>query len=512
MLKEVFRHIRPVYVEDCLGEHRVRSLARVGSINMLKQVLGICLRLAGTICLSRILPPSTFGLIAMVAFFRGLMDMVSGSGFVESAIQKSTLTLDELNGVFWLNLCLSGCLSLIFILSGPYIADFYGEPEITAICRVIGLLFVLENLFKTHDALLRRTMNAEVSFVVFLLPQLFNLPVAIVLALLGFDVWAIIGASVFSAIAQRLLYMYFVRWSPGRPQRAEGFGSMIKYGLNSMSASIVNYCSMYAQNLALGKFGSASDVGFYNRGQAIFLMPVQLVSQPIAQMLLPALSVLQYDKKNLLSLLLRATWLVVLIVMPFTIFMIVYGDWAIELLLGEQWLLSGQVTQWLAVASVPVLVCNLLSRGNAAIGRPGRGVPVVILSLPFLLYGVVVYASSGPVAIAIIYALYRWVHYPISIGYHLKGSGFSIKEFVFSQLSLFAIIVPVFLILASARYYLNDSLGIARMGLMVVALVFSYIIFLFSYRYCKYGKQVLDWINQRFGQKLSLLRFIIPSE
>jgi PST family polysaccharide transporter len=511
MLKEVFSHIRPVYVEDCLGEHRVRSLARVGSINMVNQILGICLRLATTICLSRILPPSTFGLIAMVAFFRGLMDMVSGSGFVESAIQKKTLTLDELNGVFWLNLGLSAALAIIFIFSGPFIADFYGEPEIAAMCTVIGLLFILENLFKTHDALLRRTMNAEVSFVVFLLPQFVNLPVAIVLALLGFEVWSIIAASVFSAIAQRLLYMYFVRWSPGRPQRAEGFGSMVKYGLNSMSASIVNYCSMYAQNLALGKFGSASDVGFYNRGQAIFLMPVQLVSQPIAQMLLPSLSVLQHDKEKLLSLLLRATWLVVLIVMPFTLFMIVYGDWAIELLLGEQWLLSGEVTQWLAVASVPVLVCNLIGRGNAAIGRPGRGVPVAILALPFLLYGVVTYASSGPVAISIVYALYRWVFYPISISYHLKGSGFSTKEFVFSQLSLFAIIVPTFLILAAVRYYLNDSLGVTRIGVMVVTLIISYAIFLFSFRYYKYGRQVLDWIYQRFGKKLPLLKVIIPS-
>lgn len=512
MLKELLSHIHPVYVEDCLGEHSVRSLARVGSINMLKQILGICLRLIGTICLSRILPPSTFGLIAMVAFFRGLMDMVSGSGFVESAIQKKTLTLDELNGVFWLNLCLSGGLALIFILSGPYIADFYGEPEITAICRVIGLLFVLENLFKTHDALLRRTMNAEVSFVVFLLPQLFNLPVAIILALLGFEVWAIIGASVFSAIAQRLLYMYFVRWTPGPPSRAKGFGSMVKYGLNSMSASIVNYCSMYAQNLALGKFGSASDVGFYNRGQAVFLMPVQLVSQPIAQMLLPALSVLQHDKEKLLTLLLRATWLVVLIVMPFTIFMIVYGDWAIELLLGEKWLLSGEVTQWLAVASVPVLICNLIARGNAAIGRPGRGVAIAILALPFLLYGVAIYASSGPVAIAIVYALYRWLFYPISIAYHLKGSGFSIKEFVLSQLSLFAVIVPTFVILASARYYLSDSLGFARIGLMIIGLMTSYAIFLFFYRHYKYGRQVLDWINQRFGKKLPLLSFITPTK
>jgi len=208
---------------------------------------------------------------------------------------------------------------------------------------------------------------------------------------------------------------------------------------------------------------------------------------------------------------LRATWLVVLITMPFTIFMIVYGDWAIEILLGEQWALSGEVTQWLALASVPTLIGNLIARGNAAIGRPGRGVPVAVLSLPFLLIGVSVYASSGPVAVAVVYALYRWLYYPVFIGYHFKGSGFSFKEFALSQLSLSTIIVPTFIALATARYYLDSSVFGFKIALMGISLLMSYACFLLLFRYHKYGRQVLNWINQRFGKKIKVLGYIMPS-
>jgi O-antigen/teichoic acid export membrane protein len=272
-----------------------------------------------------------------------------------------------------------------------------------------------------------------------------------------------------------------------------------------MSASVVNYCSMYSQNLALGKFASPADVGFYNRGQSIFLMPIQLVSQPIAQMILPSLSVLQDQKEKLLALLLRATWLVVLIVMPFTLFMVFFGDWAVVLLLGERWQLSGEVTQWLAVASVPYLASNLIARGNAAIGRPGRGVPLAVASLPFLLGGVVVYAPSGPVAVAIVYAAYRWLYYPLFLAMHLRGSGFLVREFLSSQLALLSICGLTSIILILLREIGNDLSGVIQVGYMCVCVFVSYITFLVVCRYFKYGREVVAWLHSKLSKQLPLL-------
>jgi PST family polysaccharide transporter len=473
---------------------------------MASQVIGVGLRLATTIILSRLLPPSSFGLIAMVTFFRGLMEMVSGSGFVESTVQKKNLALDELNGVFWINLIISIFLAGSFIASGPFIADFYGEPEIAAICTVVGLLFVLENLFKTHEALLRRTMNEELSFVILLVPQLVNLPVAVALALLGFDVWALVGASVFSVVAQRLLFLYFVRWDPEGFKSSKDLGTMVRYGLKSMSASIVNYCSLYSQNLALGKFGSVTDVGFYNRGQAVFLMPIQTVSLPIAQLILPMLSVLQNDRKQVLALVLKASWLVVLLVMPFTLFMVVYGDWAISFLLGEIWALSGRVTQWLAISSIPVLVFGLLPRANCAIGRPGQGTPVVLLSLPLLITGIIYGAPLGPVFVASIYAVYRWGLYPFLVVIHLRGSGFVVKDFILSQCSLFIMVLVVLVVMFAMRLLGEDLEGSSRVVYMAMNLTVCYGLFVMSFNFFSTGKQVNSWLASKISGAKVMVR------
>ena len=497
--------VRPVYVEDCLGEHKTRSLARVGSIAMAKQLSEMGLKLISTIVLSRLLPPSTFGLLAMVVFFRELMRIFGAAGFVEAAVQKKSLTLNQLNGVFWLNAGACTVLAVIFIACGPLISSFYNEPELTSVCLVYGLLFILENLFLTHAALLRRTMNSELLFVLSVFPQLVGLIVSITMAIYGFEIWALVGGGVFSAIVSRLLYLFFVRWTPSHFKKESEFREMSRYGFRSSCATVVNYVSQYSQTLALGRIASAADVGFYNRGQALFQMPIQQVSWPIAQLMLPALSALQNDRKKMLDLILRATWLVVLISVPFTLFMVVYGDVAVVWLIGDQWAISGVVTQWLAIASVPVLISNLLARGNAAIGRPGRGVLINIISLPILLYGIYIYAEAGAVSVAKFYALYRWTMHCISIAYHLKGSGFDIKLFVRSQLQLLLLIGLASGVLLFGRYtFFSEQEGDPQVLIALFAGVLTYLLFFFGYRQFELGRNVLNWLYLKFLHKLRI--------
>ena len=487
----------------------MRSLARVGSIAMANQLSGMGLKLVSTVVLSRLLPPSTFGLVAMVVFFRGLMSIFGAAGFVEAAVQKKNLTLNQLNGVFWLNAGVCTLLALIFIACGPLISSFYGEPELTEICLVFGLLFVLENLFLTHGALLRRTMNYELSFVLSFFPQVVALLASITMALCGFEVWSLVGGTVVGAIISRLFYLYFVRWDPGRFKLEAGFEGMFSYGIKSSAATVVNYFSQYSQTLALGKFASAADVGMYNRGQALFQMPIQQVSWPVAQLMLPALASLQNDRKKMFELILRATWLVALITVPFTLFIVVYGDWFMVWLVGQHWEVSGQVAQWLAVASIPSLITNLIARGNAAIGRPGRGVPIAIAGLPFLLFGIYTNAQLGPVMVAQFYALYRWVFYPISITYHLAGSGFNISHFCRSQFQLLLLIITTYLMLVFTRELYLDSVGKIQLIVMILSGCASYLFVLLGFRYFLFGRSVLAWIYQKFGLRMRILKFIL---
>jgi O-antigen/teichoic acid export membrane protein len=237
-------------------------------------------------------------------------------------------------------------------------------------------------------------------------------------------------------------------------------------------------------------------------------MPLQQVSWPIAQLMLPALASLQNDRKKMLELILRATWLVALIAVPFSLFMVVYGDWFIVSLVGPQWGVSGQVTQWLAVASIPSLITNLIARGNAAIGRPGRGVLIALLGLPFLIFGIYTNALIGVVMVAKFYALYRWILYPISVAYHLKGSGFDIVFFIRSQFQLLLISAITFGLLVLSRDYFSSAIGVVQLATMLLAGSMAYFAFLLSFRCFLLGQIVLSWLYSHFGQKARIPKWL----
>jgi O-antigen/teichoic acid export membrane protein len=181
--------------------------------------------------------------------------------------------------------------------------------------------------------------------------------------------------------------------------------------------------------------------------------------------------------------------------------MAIYGDWALAWLLGAKWGVSGQVAQWLAVASIPILISNLLARGNAAIGRPGRGVIIVLLSLPFLLSGIYFYSLEGAVAVAKFYALYRWMLYPILISYHLKGSGFDSRLFVRSQLQLLLLSLIALILLSVGRVYFPDLEGLRQIPVMLCGGLVAYATFYLGFRRLAFGQAVLYWHYSKFGQK-----------
>ena len=505
-LRNLLGSLRPIRAEDCLGEHRPRPLARVGFVNMTRQALSIIFQFFLTIILSRLLPPSTFGLLAMATFFSGFLSMLSGSGIVQSTVQKKNLNINELNGVFWLNNAISVVLALLFVGSAPLIANFYNEPELSNICIVLGLLFFLQNLFSAHHALIERTMTAEISLFIFIFQEASRFGISVILALNGFGVWSLVGASISSTITSILLYLYFVRWRPGYFSLSQDFFSMIRYGLGLTAASIVNYLSSYSQNLILGKFSSPTEVGLYNRGHVFSMMSLQAISWPVGQMVMPSFSAMQDDKVKLLKLLLRATWIKVLITIPFTVFVVSFGDILLTLLLGEKWTVSGEVARWMALGSIPVLLTNLIGRGNNAIGRPGRGVPIAIAGLPVLLFGILKTSPDGAVEVAKFYAAYRFCYYPIALCYHLKGSGFDSWCYIISQAKLWLITLCVGILMMCARELATKPLDWSYVLILSIAVSFAYASFIVGYRNFSMGRDVLSWIYENFGSRLKLPR------
>ncbi|MDE6368926.1 MAG: oligosaccharide flippase family protein, partial [Muribaculaceae bacterium] len=92
----------------------------------------------GNIFLARLLDPSDFGLLGMVAIFTALAYNISGCGMSDGLINKKDATTDDYSTVFVFNASMGLIFAIIFISCSGLIARFFGHEELKGIMIAIG--------------------------------------------------------------------------------------------------------------------------------------------------------------------------------------------------------------------------------------------------------------------------------------------------------------------------------------------------------------------------------------
>ena len=130
--------------------------ARGGAVAISSQALKFVITIGATSVMARLLTPSDYGLIGMVAFVTGFVAMYKDLGLSTATIQKSEISFEQTSTLFWINALLSLGITLFTAAIAPLVAWFYGEPRLTLITVVTAAGFLLSGL--TPD-LLRRAQN-----------------------------------------------------------------------------------------------------------------------------------------------------------------------------------------------------------------------------------------------------------------------------------------------------------------------------------------------------------------
>jgi PST family polysaccharide transporter len=334
------------------------------------------------------------------------------------------------------------------------------------------------------------------------------LVLAIFMASRGFGVWALVGQLVIGGILMRGWMFLCIQWSPGMYQRGAGIRSMLSFGGRNCAGIAVEFLYSKSQSLILGRFGTITEVGFYNRGQALFQRPFQQLAYPITSLLLPSMSGMQANKKALEAFTVQVMWLLSLLLLPLLVWIINCGEWIAYLLLGDAWLTSGAVMQWLAYAGLLMLLKRPLVAANAALGRPARGICLkLLLIVPFIC--LTIWASpQGAVAVAIVFALIRLIAFPFEQHLLLQGLGLNSRRLLtqMMQVLLVANVLNLLLAFLTARSVSVASLGAwgSEAGFLLGCLILCYLAGLAIFCIYKDARQVMRMVTRKMMSRLGL--------
>lgn len=154
------------------------------------------LRVAALMVLARLLSPKDFGLVGMVTAFTGVLTLFRDFGLSAAAVQRPTVSEEQISTLFWINILFGVLLGLIMAAIAPAIAAFYHEPRLAAVTVVLATGFLFNAAGIQHSALLQRQMRFTALAVISVLSLIIGTGIAIGGAEAGYGYWALVGMSI----------------------------------------------------------------------------------------------------------------------------------------------------------------------------------------------------------------------------------------------------------------------------------------------------------------------------
>lgn len=291
-----------------------------------------------SIVLARILAPEAYGTIALVVVFANIFQVFVDSGLGNALIQKKDADDLDFSSVFYFNFIWCLILYGIIFCIAPFIADFYNDPSLTAIVRVLCLTVVISGLKNVQQAHVSKTMQFKTFFWATLIGTIVSAIVGIAMAYVGYGVWALVIQRLTNLAVDTLSLWILVKWRPKRMFSFARLRGLISYGWKLLASALMDVVYNNLWQMIIGKVYTESDLAYYNQGDQFPNVIVSNVNSSIDSVLLPVMSNEQDDVTRVRSMTRRAIKTSTYVMAPMMMGLAFTATSVVELLLTEKWL------------------------------------------------------------------------------------------------------------------------------------------------------------------------------
>lgn len=311
--------------------------------------------------IARLLDPKDFGLVGMLAIFLAVAQTLIDSGFSQALIRKQDRTEADNSTVFFSNIIVSALLYLLLYAVAPRVADFYNEPQLVFLMRVMCLLVIINSFAVVQRAIYTATLNFKVQAKATFSSAVVSGIIGIAMAAADFGVWALVGQQLTSATANTLMLWWYSSWRPKLIYSWKSFRELFAFGSNLLLSGLLDtvywkYLSnCYRKNL----FSCKS--WFFTQAKHISTLPSSNIQGIIGRVTYPVLSKLQNEDKRLAINYRKLLRMSAFIVFPLMCGLAGISRPLINILLGSKWDFSATLLVSICMAMMwyPVHAINL---------------------------------------------------------------------------------------------------------------------------------------------------------
>lgn len=292
------------------------------------------------IVLARLLAPELYGTIALVTVFTTILQIFIDSGMGNALIQKRDADNVDFSSVFFFNLSVCVILYMVMFIAAPYIADFYKNPELTMIIRVLSLTLIISGVKNVQQAYVSRNMLFRKFFFSTIGGTIASAVVGIVMAYRDCGIWALVVQGLMNNIVDTLVLWFTVKWRPQLVFSFRRIKGLLSYGWKLLVSSLLESVYNNVRQLIIGKMYTSADLAFYNRGKQFPNIIVINLNSAIDSVLFPVMSSQQDDRERVKSMTRKSIKVSSYIMWPLMIGLTFAAEPVVRIILTDKWIES----------------------------------------------------------------------------------------------------------------------------------------------------------------------------
>ena len=312
------------------------------------QAVGQVTRIIVAVVVARLLTPHDYGVAGMVLVFSSLVFVFSDLSLGAALVQRKTISENDRSTVFWTSLAAGTIFTAAgFALAGP-IAQFYGEPAVRPLFMALSCGFIISSISTTQSALLTREMNFKALELRQMGGIVVGAVVGITLAARGAGAWAIISQQLSTIVVSTVCLWWFSSWRPTFAFSTASLRELGGFSANVFGTRLLFYVNRNLDNLLVGRFIGAAALGAYSLAYSVMLVPFNQIAGPIQEVLYPAFSRMQDDRKRMAAVWIDVNRVVAALSLPALVGLMIVAPEFVDVVLGPKWHSAIRVIQILA--------------------------------------------------------------------------------------------------------------------------------------------------------------------
>lgn len=290
------------------------------------------------IILARLLDPYDYGVIGLTAIFIALSNVFIDAGFANALIRNQHRTEKDLSTAFYFNVVIGVLVYSLLWTSTPLIANWFKEPLLIPLLKIVGLNVVLNSLCIVQTAILTAKLNIRLQTIINLSAQIPAGVIAVLMAYRGMGVYSLAMQTVLSSLIKVVLFWFFAKWFPKERFSKGAFLELWNFGSKLLGANLIGTLFNQIYTVIIGKYVGKKELGYFSKANGLCTNVDGVTSGIVQKVALPVLARYQGDEDELTKKFRTIMRLLVMMIAPMTAILCFSSDEIVILLWTEKWL------------------------------------------------------------------------------------------------------------------------------------------------------------------------------